>query len=476
MQTTRRFWLTVGAIAVTGILATALQSPLLFGIPAGLGGWLVAHQLSFTSQLRAIQSAAGLTYTTTPNPVLVGDPIEITVTLDHDALSRATGTLALPTVPGIVFDTPPTTPLSDHGESVTITATATTSVAGTYTLPAPQLSLEDNAGIFSDTITVGDAEPVTVTPRVPRDTHVGEGGDRVGIAIGDHDAAQGSAGFEPGELQEYAPGDPANRIDWKATARLQEPYIREFEAETSRQTLLVLDDRPSMQAGQQGETKLDYARDVSLWLLEYASSVSDPLAATIVYEDDAWTSGHPTAADPGYRRIRHRLQSLRPHDATRHQPTTWSVTASMAQDRSGDLTGDDRFDRTLAPYFTDATTYYQRVADTPLFEMTRRQAAKTDGGAWIAVITDDEHREELLETVRAIASENTHVAAFILPSVLFSATGLTDVAAAYEEYLDFEEFRQQLAAIPYASAYEVGPQDTLETVIQANQPRRGSPQ
>lgn len=476
MQTTRRFWLTVGTVAVTAILATALQSPLLFGVPAGLGGWLVAHQLAFTSHLRTIQSEASLTYTATPNPVLVGDQIEITVTLDHPTLSHATGTLDLPTVPGIVFDTSPTTPLAEHTEAITLSATATTSVAGTYTLPAPRLSLEDATGVFTETITVGDAQTVTITPRVPRDTHVGEGGDRVGIAIGDHDAAQGSAGFEPGELQEYTPGDPANRIDWKATARLQEPYIREFEAETSRQTLLVLDNRPPMQAGQRGETKLDYARDVALWLLEYANSVSDPLAATIVHKDDAWTSGHPTAAEPGYRRIRSYLQDLRPHDATPQQSTAWSVTASMAKDRSADLTGDDPFDSTLAPYFTDATTYYQRVADTPLFEMTRRQAAKTDGGAWIAVITDDEHREELLETVRAVASENTHVAAFVLPSVLISSTGLTDVAAAYQEYLDFEEFRQQLAAIPYATAYEVGPQDKLETVIQANQPRRGTSQ
>ncbi|MDL0128292.1 DUF58 domain-containing protein [Halobacterium salinarum] len=476
METTRRFWLTVGTIAVTGTLATTLQSTFLFAIPVGLGGWLVAHQLMFTLQVRSIYSESSHRTTIEPNPVLVDDSVAFTTTVEHPTLSEGAGSLKLSSVPGLVFDTTPVTSLSEGSDVVTLTATATPTVAGTYTLPAPTLTFNGSAGLFADSITIGDAETIAARSRVPRDIHVGEGGDRVGIAIGDHDATQGSAGFEPGELQEYTPGDPANRIDWRATARLQEPYIRDFEAETSRQTRLIIDNRGTMQAGQRGETKLDYVRDISLWLLEYANSVSDPVAATIVHDEDAWTSGHPTAVDHGYQRIRHRLQDLQPEKGSLQHSTAWSMTASMAQERKADLTGGDSFETTLTPYFADAAAYYQRVSEAPLFEITRREAAETDGGAWMAVITDDRHREELLETMQAVATENTRVAAFVLPSVLFSSAGLTDVSAAYEEYLEFEEFRQQLAATPYVTAYEVGPRDKLETVIQANKPRREDPQ
>jgi uncharacterized protein (DUF58 family) len=472
MQTTRRFWLTIATVATTAILAVLLRLPLLFGVPVGLSGWLVARQAAFTSTVQAINAQTDVTYTVTPNPVLVDETVELTVSVDRTTSPTPASRLKLRTVPGIDITSESETALP-VGESTTVlNASATVTVAGRYTLPPPNVSLEDPAGLFTETIPLGEPTTVTVTPRVPRDIHVGEGGERIGIAIGDHDAEQGSAGFEPGELQEYTPGDPANRIDWKATARLQDPYIRDFEAESSRQTILLVDNRATMQTGREGETKLEYAREVAMWLLEYANSVTDPFATTIVHDDDTWRSGPPTTADTDYRRIRRHLQDLSPQPQRVSSSKTWSVTASTAQDRSRDLNGDDQFERTLAPYFTDVTTYYQRVADTPLFEMARRETASADGGAWLAIITDDKNREELLETVRAVATETTSVAVFVLPSVLFSPTGLTDVPAAYEDYLDFEDFRQRLAAIPHTRAYEVGPQDRLDTVLQASQQQR----
>jgi len=473
MQPTRRFWLLIGTGASTAVVAAFLDVFLLYGVPVGLGSWLVVRQTAFTIQLQSIHADSDVSYTVMPDPVLVEDNIDITVTIDRTETPTPAGTLQIQTIPGITLTDSPTAELSAGAETIRLTTTASVSVAGKYTLPSPEISLQDSTGLFTETLPLGDPVTVTVTPRVPRDIHVGEGGDQIGIAIGDHDAAQGSAGFEPGELQEYTPGDPANRIDWKATARLQEPYIREFEAETSRQTLLIVDGRPTMHTGRSGETKLEYAREVALWLLEYASTATDPLSTTILFGDNAWQSGQPTVAETGYRRIRRHLTDLTPEQDTTSHRETWSMTASAAQDRSTDLNGNTKFDRTLAPYFTDVTTYFQRVADTPLFEITQQKVAAADGGAWTVIITDDENREELIETVRAVATEDTPVAVFILPSTLFAASGLTDISAAYDDYVDFEDFRQHLAAIPHATAYEVAPQDKLETVIQANQPRRG---
>src|ERR1700741_1447956 len=48
------------------------------------------------------------------------------------------------------------------------------------------------------------------------------------------------------EIRDYRPGDDVRSIDWKVTARLQQPHVRVFNEERDRQTLLVVDQRLSM--------------------------------------------------------------------------------------------------------------------------------------------------------------------------------------------------------------------------------------
>jgi uncharacterized protein (DUF58 family) len=48
------------------------------------------------------------------------------------------------------------------------------------------------------------------------------------------------------EIRDYRPGDDVRSIDWKVTARLQQPHVRVFNEERDRQGLLVVDQRLSM--------------------------------------------------------------------------------------------------------------------------------------------------------------------------------------------------------------------------------------
>src|SRR5215813_3367976 len=48
------------------------------------------------------------------------------------------------------------------------------------------------------------------------------------------------------EIRDYRPGDDVRSIDWKVTARLQDPHVRVFNEERDRQGLLVVDQRLSM--------------------------------------------------------------------------------------------------------------------------------------------------------------------------------------------------------------------------------------
>lgn len=139
-------------------------------------------------------------------------------------------------------------------------------------------------GLLTETLRLGPARTLTVEPRGPRDVHVGEAGEPVAAAFGDHLVGRLGAGLTPMELREYVHGDAASRIDWKATARMNHPYVRKEEAETDRMTTLLLDARAAMDIGLPGETKLDDLREVALAVAAGAREHVDPLGLYVVGE------------------------------------------------------------------------------------------------------------------------------------------------------------------------------------------------
>jgi len=77
-------------------------------------------------------------------------------------------------------------------------------------------------------------------------------------------------GLEFESLRDYVPGDEMRRIDWKATARRDEPVTREYDLERSQHVLICLDLGRTM-ASQLGVlTKMDHAVNAST-LLAYAA-------------------------------------------------------------------------------------------------------------------------------------------------------------------------------------------------------------
>lgn len=58
----------------------------------------------------------------------------------------------------------------------------------------------------------------------------------------------------------YQPGDDLRRIDWKAFARTDRFYIKEYEADTNAGVVFALDASGSMGFGSGAVTKFDYAR------------------------------------------------------------------------------------------------------------------------------------------------------------------------------------------------------------------------
>ncbi len=81
-----------------------------------------------------------------------------------------------------------------------------------------------------------------------------------GVFSGLHRSVHRGASRDFSDHKEYSPGDDIRNLDWKAYARFDRPLIRRYESETERGAQLLLDVSPSMDFGEGGLTKLDFAR------------------------------------------------------------------------------------------------------------------------------------------------------------------------------------------------------------------------
>lgn len=484
MEPTRRFW-AIAALGTGGAVLALLFSDLLWvGIPLGLGTWLLAEQVAFTTQLTQLAGGSPVTQSLTREKVLVEDTttLEIRVGEEHrQQLEALQAELTVTPHPALTVEDDREHRLTADSGFIPVQLRST--VAGTYEIAPPTVHLTSPRGLFTESLQLGATCTLTGEPRVPRDIHVGTAGERIAVAYGEHDATQGGSGFEPGELREYMPGDPTNRIDWNATARLGDPYIREYEAETTRQTQVFLDHREHMKIGVEGQTKLDYAREVALWLTDYVADLDDPLGLTLIGDDHV--SGRATTATDSvhYRRIRRQLLDLTTAPDATPPNTRYSNRSGQqgiprssrdARRLAAGLSDDDEFARTLRSYFTNVAGYLDQRADDPLFQTVQTRLTDNNGDSWLVIITDDTNRGELLETVRVAASPETSVSVFLLPSVLFDTTAFGDIEASYGEYRDFETFRQQLEATRGVTAFEVGPSDRLEALLATTHTQRAN--
>lgn len=75
------------------------------------------------------------------------------------------------------------------------------------------------------------------------------------ILAGRHASRLRGRGLNFEELRTYLPGDDIRNIDWKVTARTQEPHVRVYTEEKDRPALLLVDQRMSMFFGSRKSMK-----------------------------------------------------------------------------------------------------------------------------------------------------------------------------------------------------------------------------
>jgi uncharacterized protein (DUF58 family) len=109
-------------------------------------------------------------------------------------------------------------------------------------------------------------------------------------------------------IRAYLPGDPFKFINWKASARLNELMVNEYERERSRTIILVIDRGPNMLAGTNVENALEYAVPLAATL---ARSFIRSGASVGLYGLPPDPQVYPSTGEEQFLRILRKLIALR---------------------------------------------------------------------------------------------------------------------------------------------------------------------
>jgi len=107
----------------------------------------------------------------------------------------------------------------------------------------------------------------------------------IGGVSGMHRSPVKGSSLEFSEYRKYVPGDDLRRLDWRAWGRSDRYYVKEFEADTNMRMILLLDVSGSMNFGEEGNTRFDYARRLAGSLAYLAANQGDSVGL--------WSAGTP---------------------------------------------------------------------------------------------------------------------------------------------------------------------------------------
>ena len=96
-----------------------------------------------------------------------------------------------------------------------------------------------------------------------------------GFINGLHRSPNLGASMDFAEHRAYMPGDDLRRIDWRLFGRSDRYFVKEFEADTNTDLLLLLDVSGSMAFGSAGIPKLQYAKYLASCLGYFSSRQRD---------------------------------------------------------------------------------------------------------------------------------------------------------------------------------------------------------
>lgn len=104
------------------------------------------------------------------------------------------------------------------------------------------------------------------------------------VFAGEYESAFKGRGMEFEQVREYQPGDDIRHIDWKVTARMHAPYVKEHREERELTVMLLVDVSSSGSFGTGDKLKNEVAAEVAA-VLAYTAVKSNDRVGLIVFSD-----------------------------------------------------------------------------------------------------------------------------------------------------------------------------------------------
>jgi uncharacterized protein (DUF58 family) len=104
------------------------------------------------------------------------------------------------------------------------------------------------------------------------------------IMAGEYVSAFKGRGMEFSEVREYQPGDDVRLIDWNVTARMNQPFIKEFKEERELTLMLLVDVSSSGEFGSAGKLKNEVSAEIAS-ILAFAAIKNNDKIGLIVFSD-----------------------------------------------------------------------------------------------------------------------------------------------------------------------------------------------
>ncbi|MGC4031681.1 MAG: DUF58 domain-containing protein [Tepidisphaeraceae bacterium] len=111
----------------------------------------------------------------------------------------------------------------------------------------------------------------------------------------------------------YVSGDDVRRLDWRVLARTDRPFIREYDDETTRRTMIVVDGSGSMAYGKPGKAH-DTARLAAAFA--YIALAAGERAGLLISKKDDTTALPPASVASQLSRIMEKLGNTEPAGET----------------------------------------------------------------------------------------------------------------------------------------------------------------
>jgi uncharacterized protein (DUF58 family) len=137
----------------------------------------------------------------------------------------------------------------------------------------------------------------------------------LGNVAGKHRSPHRGSSVEFAEYRKYVPGDDTRRLDWKAYARSDRYYIKEFEADTNLRAYFVVDNSGSMAFAEGGMAKVEYASRIAA-NLSYLLVNQGDAAGLSVCRDTLHIEIPPRRRPAHLQLINRTLQDLKPEGET----------------------------------------------------------------------------------------------------------------------------------------------------------------